>query len=1519
MKRRAKAAPSLSALLLLLALAGVPAGAQRLFWESPRVLVPSGARFPAAAAGGGLMVAVWQEFVQTAGGRQEVWLTASTSRDARQWRTVSRFAGPFPTQERETPIFSLTVGSGGVIYVAAAAAERRTAVFASRDEGRSFAQLASVEAFVTSVAPSLFITSRGELLLFATQESGTYLSLQYALSRDGVRWSDFQPLVSDEQVPTNFLAHHVVFQGRDYVVFQTLRKGERRYQLELLSSGDGGRTWGQPRQLAFEETVGRDRRGPEFFSNQRPFLAALPDRLGLVWERQYQSGSAQVYYLELDGEGNPFGQPRAVTEGAAAAYFPRLVRYRERSYIFYFSGADKVFAAESTAAGWEARELDELSGSSYFAYPVELAGRLYVFWENRAGSSSRLIVLQPDQSVEAPRLAAVNFVPGQPSRQDLVQVRWSVSADSSGIAGFNYVWSRDPEAKVPAGDPSLLADARNASVRAEQDGNWYFCVAAQDYAGNWSAPATIAYTRDTTPPGKPRVVLPPLDPQGYLQDNSFELSWQPADPADAAGYAVNLEYLGSQEAAPAAPPERGDSRLSPPAAPPLPPTANTRATRAAYANLDDGVWAFAVAALDAAGNRGEPAVVLLRLNKYVPVTYISYVNEQRDPTGVVGLTIGGRGFELGGQVGTVLLDRDGSPPYDYSFSRSSGAFRIVSDRLIRGLALPNVQEGAYRVGVIHPTRGVAWSGPVLRLERPGTVKFGDFSEPNVYPYSSPWQRVRLLTGTLGTNTLLAWLAVLFLVVLFLASLRRLVSLAQEGRILRREVMAVLRGEIPSARKVVSMAELKRKGLGLRWKYTALVMILVLLVVLMVSIPISIYMIDTQRQTMVEGLVQRVDTLMAGLSSTAADNLNQEGLRQLNAMRDQVRATMPEAQFFTLTGHGLRDEGRFDYLWVSSDPQAAAKTEGKQFSGNYGEVRLQDEIAAQVDRLASEVNQAARARVTGLVGDTDRLLKEVQQTSDAQRRTRLLQEVLDLSTQIDSALQDIRGKARSHPSLDPQRPPQNLAPTYLFYLPVVFRQPGQDVYFRGAVRLAVSTEDIRAQLAGSQRRLILQTGIIALVVLGLGLIGALIMASITVGPIKKLAAGVAKIRDTEDKELLEKEPPIDVGTRDEIGSLAETVNEMRGGLVKAAKAQKEMTMGKDIQRMFLPLAKDARGRMGSTAGEQNELLEIFGYYEGAREVSGDFFDYRRLADKYYAMIKCDVSGKGVSAALIMVEVATIFSTYFREWTPRSPGLRLEPLADQINDMVEERGFPGRFAALTLALLDAGTGKVWLCNAGDTKQHIYRQAEGGTRVLALPDAPACGVFPKVMVDAKGGFQQVPQQLAVGDVLFLFTDGIEDGLGEVARGMKGAEARPDGEPRQGAARPADDSGNGMERIYAVIDAVFNRRMFKLRGHHNPLLEPELEFDFSGCSGSVEEAVLGLVCVEKVLRLQPAADAGEKDRVNVDRRVDAFLQKHYGQYPRYFARRLEAREDEESAIFTHLREDPQYDDLTILAVRKK
>ena len=106
--------------------------------------------------------------------------------------------------------------------------------------------------------------------------------------------------------------------------------------------------------------------------------------------------------------------------------------------------------------------------------------------------------------------------------------------------------------------------------------------------------------------------------------------------------------------------------------------------------------------------------------------------------------------------------------------------------------------------------------------------------------------------------------------------------------------------------------------------------------------------------------------------------------------------------------------------------------------------------------------------------------------------------------------------------------------------------------------------------------------------------------------------------------------------------------MRVGLVKAAIANEDLIIGKEVQKMFIPLEKDSMGNKLSTGSEDNEHISFFGYYEGAKGVSGDYFDFMKVDDENYAVIKCDVSGKGVAASLIMVEVATIFLDYFRTW-------------------------------------------------------------------------------------------------------------------------------------------------------------------------------------------------------------------------------------------------------------------------------
>jgi hypothetical protein len=123
----------------------------------------------------------------------------------------------------------------------------------------------------------------------------------------------------------------------------------------------------------------------------------------------------------------------------------------------------------------------------------------------------------------------------------------------------------------------------------------------------------------------------------------------------------------------------------------------------------------------------------------------------------------------------------------------------------------------------------------------------------------------------------------------------------------------------------------------------------------------------------------------------------------------------------------------------------------------------------------------------------------------------------------------------------------------------------------------------------------------------------------------------------------------------------------------------------------------------------------------------------------------------------------------------------------------------------------------------------------------------------------------------------------------------------------------------VYKIINAVMNRESYSLEKWHNPIAGEELLFDFSDCDGSIEDAILAIIAVDKVFRINPDPSAAEADQVDVDRNIDAFLKKHFKQYERYFHTAVPSDEERSHVTYSHLKEDEQYDDLTILAIRKK
>ncbi|MDR1933895.1 MAG: SpoIIE family protein phosphatase [Spirochaetales bacterium] len=1481
------------------------------------------------------MAFLWQEAADASEGRGDNYIGVRTTRDGETWITNQRFAGPYPFLGDMNSIFSAVMGSDGTIHAAVLSGANSIDFFTSSDEGQTFTKVNSRISVTTTLAPRLFCKEDGGFLLFVTQELNEILSIFYSVSADGVNWSEFMPFASEPELTLSFLPQHTSFQGREYVVFQSLQTGgSGSYQLHMKISADGGRTWGPLQYLTqFSEVIDGLQQAFGSFDNQRPHISPAGGNLAIAWERRLGRSAKHIYYMELDATGRILGAPEPVTQGMRTANFPRIIRYHDSTYILWFDnrmGVDHIILAVKNGIFWEDRDISPIPGTSTFGRPVIHGTDLYILWENR-DTTSRLFYLKPDTTVLPPSITPVNFTSGRRSDSSDVRLRWSSPRDSSGIAGFSYQWSRNPEPRL-SGDITVLENIRAISLRADEDGLWYFHIAAQDYAGNWSPPATMPYYRDTTPPASVSFTEPELDEQGYLVSNTFTLSWQPPAGDSIAGYTYTFQFAG----------ETPDALKEKSLILPKPPgTVMLRDPEISFQNYDDGVWVLSVAAVDSVGNVGPSKDMFVSLNKYQPVTYISLVNAVRDAIGNIRFSLTGRGFSEDGTVSDIILDRDGEAPWDYVFHRGAGDFTVRGDRTIDGPVIAEIQNADYLIAVRHPERGVVFARSHLRLEQSGTIKFGDFT---IYydPRMQPTQRAPLI---LPGEALMLWTLVAFLACVMFFSIGRIGSLVNEGRRLRLEAIALVTGNAGHwVKKQERMRVMKRKGIGLRIKFSMFITVLVISVVLMVSIPLGVYMSANDERNLAEGLYERAAVLLESLAAGARTYLPTGTILELGVLPAQISA-MNEATYTTISGRSQADIASYGYVWASNDPEIAQKIDTQEI--NPGVTRITDEITELEEALAETINSQARASVSDISAELDRLSEETRGLvgrTDAASQARIQDNqdaIRILQAQFNEKLDSLSRTIMAYPEFRVEREDYSgeswgrrilhtlqdavgtriLNPDilhYTFYKPVLYRTTGINTYYRGLIRLGVSTQTILEQLDTSRRILVMITAGIALIAVIVGVVGAMILASITIIPIRRLVQGVEKISATEDKETL-RDYSIDVKTKDEINDLAQAINQMTHGLARAAAASKDLTVGKEIQKMFIPLEVGPSGKKMTTGRIETPNVEFFGYYEGAKGVSGDYFEYHKLDEDNYAFIKCDVSGKGVPAALIMVQVATVFISYFKDHDMTKGKIDMVPLLYRINDIVESLGFKGRFAAMTLGVMNVKTGVSNVTHAGDRILNIYDTAKKTFAQRLMNDSPATGVFPNFMVEMRSPFEQTRVKLNPGDINMLFTDGVEESHRKLRKPNFEVLQLP---PEKEGDEPVEDEMLGNDRIKEIFEAAMDHGKFRLEKMYNPLPNEQLLFDFSGCEPTAETVVKALVSVEKVWRTYPHPAANETNRIMIDKVVDEFLSKTFSLYSMYYSHPMENPNPEEYPnynFYTHLREDDQYDDLTLLAVRKK
>ena len=200
-------------------------------------------------------------------------------------------------------------------------------------------------------------------------------------------------------------------------------------------------------------------------------------------------------------------------------------------------------------------------------------------------------------------------------------------------------------------------------------------------------------------------------------------------------------------------------------------------------------------------------------------------------------------------------------------------------------------------------------------------------------------------------------------------------------------------------------------------------------------------------------------------------------------------------------------------------------------------------------------------------------------------------------------------------------------------------------------------------------------------------------------------------------------------------------------------QRDLQMARRVQLGFLP-----------SAPPEVPGYHFFDYYDSAYEVGGDYHDYIELPDGRLAIIVADVSGKGISAALLTAKLSA--EMRFCLATESTPAAAVTKL----NNVFCQGGWEDRFITMILMVLNPPSGEVTLVNAG----HMPPLARLGNQPVEMPGSENAGL--PIGVTEDFDYDSYQLRLEPGDSLAAFTDGFSEAMNanEDLYGLEQLEAR-------------------------------------------------------------------------------------------------------------------------------------------------
>src|SRR5579859_3291183 len=209
--------------------------------------------------------------------------------------------------------------------------------------------------------------------------------------------------------------------------------------------------------------------------------------------------------------------------------------------------------------------------------------------------------------------------------------------------------------------------------------------------------------------------------------------------------------------------------------------------------------------------------------------------------------------------------------------------------------------------------------------------------------------------------------------------------------------------------------------------------------------------------------------------------------------------------------------------------------------------------------------------------------------------------------------------------------------------------------------------------------------------------------------------------------------VPVSRSDEVGLLEERFNQMAQQLVESMRKEQEMIEQNTrlIQHSLLP--KEVPSLPG---------WRLKTYYQPAREVGGDLYDFLTFADGRLGLVIGDVTDKGVPAALVMAMTRSMLRA--AALASDSPG---DVLA-RVNNLLYADTLERMFVTCFYAILEPASGKMRYANAGHDLpyQHHY-----GEVVELLATGMPLGLMPNMR------YEEFEVQISHGESILFYSDGM------------------------------------------------------------------------------------------------------------------------------------------------------------------